>query len=106
MMIARMLAVVLAIVVSVPSVVRGQGAGIEWDTLNNEVGNLYRAGKYDRAVVLAKKALEVAEENVNPDHPDVGTSLENLAKLYRATKRIREAEKLEEQAARIRAIKR
>ncbi|PJB97384.1 MAG: tetratricopeptide repeat-containing protein, partial [Nitrospirae bacterium CG_4_9_14_0_8_um_filter_70_14] len=41
-----------------------------------------------------------------PDHPDVATSLENLAALYRATQRIAEAEKLEERAARIRAIKR
>ncbi|MDA1106461.1 MAG: tetratricopeptide repeat protein, partial [Planctomycetota bacterium] len=67
---------------------------------------LYRAGKYDRAVVVAQKALQVAEQNVGPDHPHVAASLENLAALYRATKRIKEAEPLEQRAAKIRAIKR
>jgi len=35
---------------------------------------------------------------VGPDHPDVGTSLNNLALLYRATNREREAWKLEQRA--------
>jgi tetratricopeptide (TPR) repeat protein len=60
-----------------------QSAGIEWDTLNREAMDLYRAGKYDRAVVVAQKALQVAEQNVGPDHPDVATSLNNLGELYR-----------------------
>ena len=83
-----------------------QGAGIEWDTLNQEVMELYRAGQYDRAVVVAKAALQVAEQNVGPDHPSVATSLENLASLYRATSRPMEAEVLEQRARNIRAIKR
>ena len=74
--------------------------------LNQEVIELYRAGKYDRAEIVAKKALEVAEKNVGPDHPNVAQSLNNLADLYRSTKRDEEAEKLEQRAARIRAIKR
>ena len=41
------------------------------------------SGKYDRGVVVAKKALEVAEQNVGPDHPSVAASLNNLAELYR-----------------------
>jgi tetratricopeptide (TPR) repeat protein len=83
-----------------------QGAGIEWETLNQEAMDLRRAGKYDRAVVVAQKALQVAEENVGPDHPDVDLSLENLAALYRVTQRNKEAEALEMRAARIRAIRR
>ena len=59
-----------------------QGAGIEWDILNDEVEELYRTGQYARAVVVGKKALTVAEEIVGPDHPDVATSLNNLALLY------------------------
>jgi len=59
-----------------------EGAGIEWDILNQEVMKLYRAGKYDRGIVVAKKALEVAQENTGPDHTDVATSLNNLALLY------------------------
>jgi tetratricopeptide (TPR) repeat protein len=65
-----------------PSLVQAQGAGIEWEILTQEVQKLYRAGKYDRAALLAQKALEVAEQNVGLDHPDVATSLNNLASLY------------------------
>lgn len=88
------------------TLVHAEGAGIEWDILNQEAIKLYRAGNYERAVVVAKKAIEVVQENVGPDHPNVATSLENLANLYRATKRDREAVELEKRAARIRAIKR
>ena len=45
-----------------------EGAGIEWDVLNDEVMELIRTGKYDRGVVVAKKALEVAEQNIGPNH--------------------------------------
>ena len=34
-----------------------QDAGIEWDALNQEALKLYQAGKFERAVVLAQKAL-------------------------------------------------
>ena len=49
--------------------------GIEWKTLNDEVMSLYRQGQYDRAVVVAKKALEVAEKAVGPNYSSVATSL-------------------------------
>ena len=75
-----------------------QGAGIEWDTLNQEIMELYRTGKYDRAVVVAKKALEVAEENVGPNHPDVATSLNNLAELYDTQGQYAQAEPLYKRA--------
>ncbi|MDA0770400.1 MAG: tetratricopeptide repeat protein [Chloroflexi bacterium] len=48
----------------------------------------------------------MCEKTLGPDHPDVATSLENLAGLYRNTKRDKEAEPLEQRAAKIRAIKR
>ena len=95
-----------SILLPVSSSVFAEGAGIEWDILNEEVKELYRTGKYGRAVVVTKKALEVAEETVGPDHPDVATSLNNLAGLYRAINRDKEAEPLEDRAARIRGIKR
>jgi tetratricopeptide (TPR) repeat protein len=77
-----LLSFVLALMCALPAISHAQGAGIEWDTLNREVLELYRVGKYDRAVVMAQKALQVAEQNVGPDHPDVATSLNNLALLY------------------------
>ena len=75
-----------------------QGAGVEWDILNQEVTELYRTGKYDRAVVVAKKALEVAEKNVGPNHPDVAMSLNNLASLYHAQGQYAQAEPLYKRA--------
>ena len=73
--------IAIAALLSAPSVF-AQGAGIEWDILNDEVKELYRTGQYARAVVVGKKALKVAEEIVGPDHPSVATSLNNLALLY------------------------
>ena len=73
--------IAIAALLSSPSVF-AQGAGIEWDILNDEVKELYRTGQYARAVVVGKKALKVAEEIVGPDHPSVATSLNNLALLY------------------------
>jgi len=67
---------------------------------------LSRSGNYDNAAIVAEKALAVAERDGGPDHPYVGTSLENLAALYREIGREKEAEPLEQRAAAIRAIKR
>ena len=67
---------------------------IEWETLNQEVLSLYRQGRYDRAVVVAKKALDVAEKSHGPTHPDVATSLNNLAELYRTQGQYAAAEPL------------
>lgn len=44
--------------------------------------SLYKQGLYDRAFVVAKKSLAVAEQTVGPNHPDLATSLNNLAGLY------------------------
>jgi hypothetical protein len=50
--------------------------GKEWETLNEETRSLYRQGRYDQAVVVAKKALRIAEQAVGPNHPSVATSVE------------------------------
>jgi hypothetical protein len=50
--------------------------------------------------------LAIWEKALGPDHPDVAASLENLARLYRATKREKDAQELEGRAAQIRSIKR
>ena len=102
----RIITAAIVVLLAGTTLVHAQGAGIEWDILNQEVMDLHQQGNYDRAVVVAQKALEVAKENVGPDHPAVANSLENLAALYRATKRDKEAQELEKRAERIRAIKR
>jgi hypothetical protein len=53
-----------------------------------------------------KRALSIYENALGPDHTDVAAILENMAILYRATEREKEAEELEARAARIRSIKR
>ncbi len=51
-------------------------------------------------------ALVIFEKALGPEHPDVVTSLNNLARLYRTIKSDKEAEALEKRAASIRAIQR
>jgi CHAT domain-containing protein/tetratricopeptide (TPR) repeat protein len=68
--------------------------GKEWKTLNDEVMSLYQQGLYYRAIVVANKALEVAEQAVDPNHASVATSLNNLAALYRAQGQYAQAEPL------------
>jgi Tetratricopeptide repeat len=61
-----------------------------------------RAGQYSKAEPLLKRALAVIEEARGPHHSDVSAALENYAVLLRKTKRLSEAEKLEERAMSIR----
>ena len=49
-----------------------QGAGIEWDTLNQEALRLYDAGEYERAIIVAQEAYKIAEDNVGPRPPRCG----------------------------------
>lgn len=48
---------------------------------------------------MAKKSLVLAETNAGPNHPDVATSLNNLAELYKAQGRYRQAEQLNKRAS-------
>jgi len=83
---------IVAAITGTRASVRGQG--IEWETLNDEVKWLYQKGQYDRAVVVAKKALEVAEKAVGSNHPSVAASLNNLALLYATQGQYAQAEPL------------
>ncbi len=56
----------------------------ELDRLNREVLKLYQAGQYAAALVPAQRALAISEKANGPDHPLTGTSLNNLAALYRS----------------------
>ena len=85
-----------------PPVVYGEDTGSHWDKLNRELGEHYRAGQYDKALVLAKQALEVAEKAVGPDHPDVALSLNGLALIYGTLGQYAQAEPLYQRALAIR----
>jgi CHAT domain-containing protein/Tfp pilus assembly protein PilF len=52
--------------------------------LNQQLGELYQQGRYAEAIPIAEKVLAIYEKAYGPDHPQVATSLNNLAWLYNA----------------------
>ena len=54
-----------------------------------------------KAEPLYKRSLAILEEKLGPDHPNVGTGLNNLAELYKAQNRDYEAAVLKRRAAEI-----
>jgi tetratricopeptide (TPR) repeat protein len=64
------------------------------DSLNWQ-GCLYESkGLYDEAEPLFVRALEIRENQLDSEHPDVAASLNNLARLYESQGRYDEAESL------------
>jgi len=82
------LTAVLFLGLSTPSA-PAEGAGIEWDTLNEEILKLLGTGKYDRGVIVAKHALSVAESNVGPNHPAVAATLIQPCFALQGAKQVR-----------------
>ena len=83
------------------------GAGSAQDlneagVLNTKVMELYSAGQYADAIPLAQRALSIREKALSPDHPDLASSLENLAALYSTQERYADAEGLYKRALAIR----
>ncbi len=70
--------------------------------LNQQVTELYQAGRYGEAIPLAAEALAITEQALGPDHPYTAASLNNLALLYRSQGRYPEAEPLYQRALAIR----
>src|SRR6266508_3255897 len=50
--------------------------------LTKEARRLQLAGKYDEALRLGERALEIREKRLGPDHLEVARSLNNLAHIY------------------------
>ncbi len=57
-------------------------AGSEWASLYQERAEYAVSGNYDQALIVAKRALDVAQTAVGPEHPDVAICLNNLAFIY------------------------
>ena len=76
----RNLGVGLLLVMQVACVQEPDSQQVE--LLNQEVVRLYHAGKHPLALETAKQAMAVAEKKLGPEHPNIGTSLNNLAALY------------------------
>jgi tetratricopeptide (TPR) repeat protein len=98
----RIMTALLLLLLSFVSDIPAHAQGVEWERLNDEVKSLYGQGHYDRAVVVAKKALQVAEQSAGTDHPAVATSLNNLAELYRTQGKYVQAEPLHKRSLAIR----
>ncbi|MBD2436273.1 CHAT domain-containing protein [Nostoc sp. FACHB-110] len=62
--------------------------------LNQQVIKLYQEGKYTIAIPLAERALAIREKVLEKEHPDISTSLNNLAVLYTSQGNYQQAEQL------------
>jgi CHAT domain-containing protein/Tfp pilus assembly protein PilF len=62
--------------------------------LFTEFPRLYRAGKYDEALQLAERGLEIRERVLGPEHPVVVAIANNLAILYQLIGNYTKAESL------------
>ena len=76
-------------------------AASEADSLNRQVIDLYQAGKYQEAILIARQVLEIDEKTNGPEHPSTTTSLNNLALLYNAMGDYAKAEPLVRRAVAI-----
>lgn len=72
--------------------------GSEWVRLANKVESLSRKGKHAEALIVANQALQLAEESLKPDHPDLAVLLNCLAVEHFALAQYDKAEPLYERA--------
>jgi len=73
----------------------------EWDILNQEADVLIEKGQYKTAVIKAKKALELAEQALDPDDPNILSMLLKLAEIYHSLKQLKKAEPILKRAQEI-----
>jgi CHAT domain-containing protein/lipopolysaccharide biosynthesis regulator YciM len=68
-----------------PQIIAQNNAELEEaNQLEQKVEELYQQGKYQEAIPLAEKVLEIREKNLGKDHLNVAASLSWLAVLYKA----------------------
>jgi len=66
----------------------------EWDSLNRESDVLIEKGEYKTALIKAKKALELAEKVLGPDHTEILEMVLRLASIYYELKQLKKAKPL------------
>src|SRR5271165_4620070 len=71
-------------------------------SLNQRIYKLFAEGKYQEAIPLAEKAVEIATQVLGPEDPETATSLNNLGELYSNMHQYAKAEALLQEALRIR----
>ena len=70
----------------------------EAEQLATQVVKLYNDRKYDQALPLAQRLLELRQRTVGADHFLTGQALENLAELFLAKGKLKDAESYYEKA--------
>jgi tetratricopeptide (TPR) repeat protein len=68
------------------------------EALNQRIAELSKQGKYQDAIPLAEKVVDITRRLRGPEHPDTATSLNDLASLYDDMGAYAEAEPLYQQA--------
>lgn len=82
---------------------QGKSLMIDIANLNNRTGvYLLERAQYSEAEEPLRKALQIREELLGPEHPDTALSLNDLGRLYRAQAKYAEAEQLWQRALKIR----
>jgi len=66
----------------------------EESQLTTSLVELYKAGKFDQALPVARRLVALREKMFGREDPVVGIALSNLAEIYRAKKKYDEAEPL------------
>ena len=90
--------VIVGCLLALPHVALGESGSI-WDaadaaSLNQQVNELSKQGRYSEALPVAQKALALREKALGPDNADVALSLYTLATLYQKLMRYADAEPL------------
>lgn len=68
------------------------------EAYNADVQDLYKAGKYEEALPIAQKVLEIYEDTSGRDSDDVASALNNLAQLNQMARRYADVESLYKRA--------
>src|SRR5690242_2576104 len=64
---------------------------VEASRLAAEVVQLYNKKQYDEALPLSRRVLEIRQQALGPEHPQVGDAAQNLAAVQMARKNYGEA---------------
>jgi tetratricopeptide (TPR) repeat protein len=72
------------------------------NALNQQVTKLFEQGKYQEAIPIAERAVEVAKHSRGPEHPETADALNNLGFLFQKIGDYAQAESLLQEALRIR----
>ena len=72
--------------------------GSEWMRLATKVESLSNKGRHAEALIYANQALQLAEESLDPDHPDLAVLLNSLAIEHHALEQFDQAEPLYKRA--------